>query len=387
MRSRLIGWLSDTLAKRLVWLMWATLVGSHLLAFGAFVATRSGSGGPPPHAQGPERPEGDVRPDPPLRAEHRPGLPVFPSLPPTPGVPDSGPGGGRSLPFWGLVLDYGVRLLVIALAAWAGARWLTQPLRRLAGATRRMADALRRGQATPRLDETAGPREVQALAHEFNRMSEQLQQEFQRRGLMVAAISHDLRTPITRLRMRLETQDDSPALRERAIDDLREMGALIDSVLTVFRPRAGQPDEALQPVSLGALLQAMVDDLVDQGQDVSFEGGDATVRAQPLALRRVLDNLVGNALRYGQRARLRIVESATGHSVEVDDDGPGIPDAQQAAVFEPFVRLEGSRHRQTGGVGLGLYIARQLADDMGAQLSLRNREAGGLRVRLHWPRN
>lgn len=386
MRPRLIGWLSDTLAKRLVWLMWATLVGSHLLAFGAFVATRSGPGGPPPHAQGPDRPPSDARPGPPPRAEHRPGLPVFPSLPPTPGLPDGGPGAGRSLPFWSLVLDYGVRLLVIALAAWAGARWLTQPLRQLAGATRRMADALRRGHATPRLDEATGPREVQALAHEFNRMSEQLQQEFQRRGLMVAAISHDLRTPITRLRMRLETQDDGPALRERAIDDLREMGALIDSVLTVFRPRAGQPDEVLQPVSLGALVQALVDDRVEQGEDVAFEGGDATVSAQPLALRRVLDNLVGNALRYGVRARLRIQSGPAGVTVEVDDDGPGIPEAQQAAVFEPFVRVEASRHRQTGGVGLGLYIARQLAQDMGAQLRLGNRASGGLRVSLHWPR-
>lgn len=365
MRDRLKGLLTDTLAARLLWLMWIALVASHLLAFGVFLLTheRPGNGPPPRHE----------RPDPGLH------LPTLPSLPPTPGL--AGAGAPR-LSTQALVLDYAIRLLVIALAAWAGARWLTRPLRRLVQASAGLAEALRRGRHPERLDEHDGTREVRALAQEFNRMSAQLQRQYEARALMVAAISHDLRTPLTRLRMRLETIEDSALLRERAVADLREMNALIDSVLQVFRPQQGE-GEPLQRLELGALLQALADDRAEQGEAVRFAGGQATVQARPLALRRVLDNLVGNALRYGQQAELSLAPQSDGSCLlHIDDHGPGIPPGLLEAVFEPFVRVEGSRQRSTGGTGLGLHIARSLCEGMAVSLSLHNRPEGGLRATL-----
>lgn len=387
MRARLkalFAKLGDTLAKRLLWLMWVTLVLSHLLAFGLFVATRGDlPGGPPPRpdAMGADAGPGPGWPPPQGQASRPPlgaRLPVLPSLPPM-GLGD-GPRRAPGLSTPALLLDYAVRLLVIALGAWAGARWLTRPLRRLVQATRGLADAIRRGTPPPRLDEQAGTREVQALAQEFNQMSTQLQRQFESRALMVAAISHDLRTPLTRLRMRLETIDDPQLLRERAVVDLREMNDLIDSVLQVFRPQL-ESAEPLQTLELGALVQALVDDRVEVGEAVDLApGGGLIVRARPLALRRVLDNLVGNALRYGRCARLQI--DAAARSLHLDDEGPGIPAAMLEAVFEPFVRVEASRHRSSGGTGLGLYIARELCEGMGVGLTLHNRPEGGLRATL-----
>ncbi len=398
MRLRLF----DTLPKRLVVLMWATLVLSHLFAFTLVrsLQPEPSPNGPPlqmqrPPMPMPERPRPDdwrppdrPGPDapPPSRHPNAGSLPapVFPSLPPTPGL-SSGP----VLPWSSLLLDYGVRLLVIALAAWAGARWLSAPLRRLGQASRELGQALRSGRPAPRLDEDAGTREVQQLAREFNGMAGQLQRAFEGRALMVAAISHDLRTPLTRLRLRLETQLDTQAsapqlerLREQAVGDLREMNALIDSVLTVFQPE-GRPEPA-QAIDLRALLQALVDDAADQGQALALEApaGDWRVQAPPLALRRVLDNLVGNALRYGSGA-VRIA-LRPGPCIDIDDDGPGIPEALLDAVLEPFVRVDASRHRVSGGVGLGLHIARQLCEGMGVQLVLANRPEGGLRASLRW---
>jgi len=375
MRDRLKALLTDTLAARLLWLMWAALVASHLLAFGVFLLThdrpepgRPGWREPPPALGAPPGRPGAAAP-----------LPVFPSLPPTPGLSD-----GPRLSTQALLLDYAIRLFVIVLAAWAGARWLTRPLRRLVRASAGLAEALRRGRHPERLDERDGTREVRALAQEFNRMSAQLQRQYEARALMVAAISHDLRTPLTRLRMRLETIEDSATLRERAVADLREMNELIDSVLQVFRPQQGE-GEALQRLELGALLQALADDRTEQGEAVCFAGGQATVQARPLALRRVLDNLVGNALRYGQRAELSLTPQPDGSLLlHIDDAGPGIPPELLEAVFEPFVRVEGSRQRSTGGTGLGLHIARSLCESMDLGLSLHNRPAGGLRATLRF---
>ncbi|WP_374662586.1 ATP-binding protein [Inhella sp.] len=399
MLARLKALLFDTLAKRLAWLMWGTLVVSHLAAYAVFHA---GVSAPPSAPDGPpswERPppprgwpdEGPAPADAPPERRGPPHprphgelpprtLPTFPSLPPTPGLPDSG---HRALPTSALVLDYGVRLAVIALAAVLGARWLGRPLRDLARASRGMALQLRKGQRVPRLRESSGTREVRELAQAFNAMGEQLRRQYEGRSLMVAAISHDLRTPLTRLRMRLETQDDLERLRTQGVADLREMSALIDSVLQVFQPSA-PATEPVRPVKLAPLLQALVDDAQALSQDVQLlqPVPDLSLRVPPLALRRVLDNLVGNAVRYGQRARIGVAESGGRISLMVEDDGPGIPEALQEAVFEPFVRVESSRHRASGGVGLGLYIARQLAEGMDAELSLHNRPEGGLHARL-----
>lgn len=287
-----------------------------------------------------------------------------------------------------LLLDYGVRLLVIALAAWWGSRWLARPMRELVQASEQLSGALEGPTRPQALDEQRGTREVREAARVFNGMAQRLRRQFSERGLMVAAISHDLRTPLTRLRMRLETLDAPAEQRERAAADIREMNALIDQTLSLFR---GAGDEALQDTDVAALVQALADDLAEQGQPVQADLGAspeaaAVARVQPQALRRVLDNLLGNALRYGAGPiRLGLAREPGTLLLRVDDAGPGIPADQLEAVFQPFFRLEASRNRETGGSGLGLYIARDLVQRMGGSLRLLNRPEGGLRAELRLP--
>lgn len=379
----------DTLFKRLFILLWVTLVGSHFLAFSLVMSQMA-------------RPEGGGGPG---REAHSGGsrLLIFPSLPPIggrgedhgrrpehaedeqrppgPGIPPPRPGGRfeRGLPGWLLALDYGVRMLIIALAAWLGAAWLSRPMRRLSAAAHGLGEALQRDAAPPRLDEGRGTVEVRETAQVFNQMASQLQQQFQARGLLVAAISHDLRTPLTRMRLRLETLEHEPAA-QRCVADIHEMDALIESVLQVFRD--AHAGEAPVSVDLLALAQSLADDLVEQGHSVTVHGEPALARAQPTALRRVLGNLLSNALRYGGQAEVSVVQEGDGLLLRIDDAGPGIPQEQLEAVFQPFYRVESSRNRATGGSGLGLYIARDLVLRQGGELRLSNRPEGGLRAEL-----
>jgi signal transduction histidine kinase len=291
-------------------------------------------------------------------------------------------------PPWSVIaLDLGIRALLIALAAWLGSRWLAKPVARLVRASHRLGDALAQGKTLPQIDERRGTREVREAAQVFNRMARELKHQFDARGLMVSAISHDLRTPLTRMRMRLETGDAAPALRERCVADIREMDGLIDSVLELFRSQ--HADTPLQRTDVAALVQSMVDDLAEQGAAVTGDfalAGHAVVPADPLALRRVLGNLIGNGLRYGQRVRVAVHGDTDALRLTVDDDGPGIPPDQLEAVFEPFVRVEASRNRGSGGVGLGLFIARELMRRQGGELQIANRAEGGLRAELRLSR-
>ena len=365
MLSRIKAW--DRLGLRLFLLMWAALVLSHAAAWSVVAQTfypdkshHAGPPPPPPHA-------GDFGRGAPPPAhgavEH---VPTFPSLPP-------------ALPWGASVVDYGVRLALIALAAWWGSRWLAGPVRRLVSAAQQLTPAMARGRPAPRLDEDDGTVEVRDAAAVFNRMAAELSGQFEERGLMIAAISHDLRTPLTRMRLRLETGDVEPRVRDRCIDDLREMNQLVESVIQVFRPaESAEP----QRVDLSALAQSAVDDLVEAGLTVSFNGPPAVVRADPLALRRVVDNLVGNALRYAGNARVSVELAAGVTRLIVEDDGPGIPEAELERVRQPFRRVEDSRNRATGGTGLGLYIAQQLVQRQGAALVLSNRPEGGLRAEV-----
>jgi len=293
-------------------------------------------------------------------------VPTFPSLPP-------------NLPWNASLIDYGVRLLIIALAAWWGSRWLADPVRRLVSAAQQLTPALTQGRPAPSLDEEHGTREVQEAAVVFNRMAAELSGQFEERGLMIAAISHDLRTPLTRMRLRLETGEVETRVRDRCIDDLREMNRLVESVMEVFRPAdMARP----QRVDLSALAQSVVDDLAEAGLTVSFDGPPAVVRADPVSMRRVIDNLVGNALRYAGNARVSVQLTTDAIRLVVDDDGPGIPEAELERVRQPFRRVESSRNRETGGTGLGLYIAQQLVCRQGAVLALSNRPEGGLRAEV-----
>lgn len=376
MLSRIQSW--DRLGLRLFLLMWAALALSHLAAWSLVSQTLQGPGerfGPPPqHAQGerPMPPPGDELggAGPPPR--HGPGaqmpgrMPTFPSLPP-------------SLPWQSGLLDYGVRLLVIALAAWWGSRWLAGPVRRLVSAAQGLTPALAQGRSAPVLAEDEGTREVRDAAAVFNRMAAELSGQFEERGLMIAAISHDLRTPLTRMRLRLETGEVEAGVRERCVEDIREMNRLVESVIEVFRPGEAF---AAQRVDLSALAQSAVDDLAETGAAVSFEGPPAVISADPVALRRVVDNLVGNALRYAGQAQVSVELSAGVTRLVVEDNGPGIPEAELKRVRQPFRRVEGSRNRSTGGTGLGLYIAQQLVRRQGAALVLANRPEGGLRAEV-----
>lgn len=373
------GWWTDTLFKRLFVLMWVALVASHLVAYG--IVSRTGD-----------------------RVPHR-GMslwdgPPFPSLPPTPGLPGPGPGprpppgefaepppgqppefASEELPAMRLVLDYGIRLLVIGLASWWGARWLSAPVRRLVGASHALASSVGGGDRLPALDEGRGTVEVREAARVFNDMARQLDAQFRSRGLMVAAISHDLRTPLTRVRIRLESLQHEPAA-QRCVADVQEMNGLIDSVLEIFRSDGFA--EPVQPTEALSLAQALCDDLAEQGQHVSCRGVPATVEVQPTALRRVLSNLLSNALRYGGQAMVEVSAADDCLWISVDDPGPGIPESLIEAVFQPFFSVDG-RARSSGGTGLGLYIARDLVRRQGGTLSLANLPEGGLRATVFLP--
>jgi signal transduction histidine kinase len=204
------------------------------------------------------------------------------------------------------------------------------------------------------------------------------------RTRMMAAISHDLRTPITTMRLRVEFIEDTEA-REKLIATLDEMKAMTESALAFAREEATL--EPTRTVDMVALVESLCQDLADIGWSVTFVDGErVTWRLRPDAVRRALRNLIENAVRYGDRAQVRLVTTPEGLDVVVEDEGPGIPREQQERVFAPFVRLETSRNRTTGGAGLGLAIARTIARSHGGEIIVVNRQEGGLCAILRLPR-
>ncbi len=374
----------DTLAKRLFILMWVALVASNLLAWGVWQFTQQG-----PAHNGPTPVFPSLPPTPGLGPDHGP--PQEPPHGPPPGAPDfhGGPAGpappqAHGMSATQLAIDYGLRMLVIALAAWWGSRWLARPMRSLVSAAEQLAARLSRGEQTaPRVPANEGTLEVREAAQVFNSMAAEIEQLFDERGLMLAALSHDLRTPLTRLRLRLEAVDMPEALRDKAGADIAAMNALIDEVLGLFRG----DDEPLCEVDVAALVQAQADDWVEQGQPLRCSAaGPLVARARSAALRRVVENLVGNALRYGKDVEISAQAHIEQIVLTVADRGPGIAPELLERVFTPFYRLEASRSRAGGGTGLGLYIARDLCRRMGASLTLANREGGGLLAEIRLPR-
>jgi two-component system OmpR family sensor kinase len=213
-------------------------------------------------------------------------------------------------------------------------------------------------------------------------MRERLNRLLRERTHMIAGIAHDLRTPLTRLSFRVE---DIPApLREKVQADIDEMKSMIAAALEFIRDRA---QEGLRhPVDFRLLVESVVDDHAEAGRDVSFEAGPTvTLNCDPLALRLVAANLIDNALQYGKRARLRLRVAEHTCTLEVDDDGPGIPTLLQDQVFEPFFRAQGPRGPDSGGIGLGLTTVRSIVVDHGGEISLHNRPEGGLRVLVTLP--
>jgi signal transduction histidine kinase len=257
-------------------------------------------------------------------------------------------------------------------------RRLTAPYALLAAASERLGRDLN----TSALAEE-GPREVRAAAHAFNVMQERLQRSFADREQLVAAISHDLRTPTTRLRLRADFIDD-PDQRARMLADLDEIETMTRSVLA-FASSSAQPEQR-ETIDLVSLLGSLCDDIAGASLCLAPDTpGRIAYVAQPVALRRCVTNIMDNAIKYGGVARVSLRTDGTAVHIVVDDDGPGIPDADAETVFRPFRRLEGSRNRETGGTGLGLTIARAVARAHGGDVTLTNRPEGGLRAEIILP--
>lgn len=289
------------------------------------------------------------------------------------GPPPGPPPFGR--PFLiSLVLSSLATLAVAMLVAGRMAR----PMRRLADA----ADRLGRGEQVEPLPET-GPDEARRTVRAFNTMRERLGRFVSDRTTMLAAISHDLRTPLTSLRLRAEMVEDEET-RDRLVETIEEMRSMSDATLAFVR--ADQAGEETRAVDLAALAESVVEDLAELGQTATLEEGDhPVVRCRPVAVKRALRNLVENAVRYGRDVRVVVTGKGGEAVIRVSDRGPGLPPEDLDRVFEPFVRGETSRNRETGGLGLGLAIARTIARSHGGDIRLRNRPEGGLEATLSIP--
>ncbi len=281
-------------------------------------------------------------------------------------------------------------LLMTAAAAimtvWA-VRRLTSPVAVLAAA----ADRLGRDVNSPALPES-GPSEVVTAAAAFNTMASRIRRFVHDRTLMLTAIGHDLRTPITRMRLRSEFIEDE-TLRGRMQADLDELEAMVSATLAFGRDSAAA--EASSRIDIAELLRTILDETADArpacAERLSMDGPEhLAIRARPLSLKRALSNLIGNAVAYGSAAHVRLgrpLPAAEGKevSITIDDEGPGIAEDQMERMFQPFQRMEESRSRETGGVGLGLPIARNILRAHGGDVVLENRPTGGLRARVTLP--
>jgi len=278
----------------------------------------------------------------------------------------------------GHLLSTSLMAVGVALISMLMATWLTRPLRRIADAVSKLSIDERSAAIPER-----GPREVRHLAASFNAMHRRLVDLILRRTRSLAAVSHDLRTPLTRLRLRLADLDNSELQRALA-SDIDEMEQMIEATLSYLKGQ--ETTEPPRPIDLVSLLETIVDDARDEGRDAELIAPPTLViHARLMGLKRALSNLIGNALRYGSQVRVRIEPGNGEVIVTIDDDGPGIPERQLETVFEPFVRLEDSRNAETGGVGLGLTIAKSNIEIDGGSLLLRNRPGGGLSAIVRLP--
>jgi two-component system, OmpR family, sensor kinase len=270
-------------------------------------------------------------------------------------------------------------LSVIAVTplAWLFARRLAQPITAFADAAERLGKDPR----TPPLN-LSGSTEVVAAASAFNMMQERLRRYVEDRTAMVGAIAHDLRTPLTRLKFRIEAAPDD--IRPKLAADIDQMEAMIAATLGFVRD-TNRPAERTK-LELSSLLESVIDEAAETGGDASVDRVEKTViQGDPVALKRLVANLVENALKYGGAARGRVFSEHGMAIIEVDDDGPGVPPAELERVFEPFYRGEPSRNRETGGIGLGLAVVRSLARAHGGDVVLANRPGGGLRASVRLP--
>jgi signal transduction histidine kinase len=261
-------------------------------------------------------------------------------------------------------------VIILAVAVWV-VRRVTAPLAALSSAAERLGNDLN----APPMPET-GTIETRQASRAFNAMQARLRSLIENRTRMLAAISHDLRTPLTLLRLRAESVEDESE-REKMLATIAEMDSMVAATLQFARDEATA--EPHRRTDLTALLASVVDDMADIGLPVVMEPAQPIVReCQPASLKRALTNLLDNAVKYGKRARAAIRSTPQAIEITIDDEGLGIPEDALVRVFQPYYRVEGSRNRETGGIGLGLAIALSVVQANGGQLTLSNRLEGGL---------
>jgi signal transduction histidine kinase len=276
-----------------------------------------------------------------------------------------------------MLLWFTVTALVLAPVAYLFARRLAAPIAAFAQA----AERLGRDPNAPPLT-LKGASELQTLAAAFNEMQDRLRRYVQDRTAMIGAVAHDLRTPLTRLRFRVEGVQEP--LRSKMTSDMEQMDAMIGATMSFVRDatQTGQ----WRRLELSSLVQSIADEMADTGADVVAETtGPVVIEGDPIALRRLVANLLDNAVKFGQRARARVYAENSTAVIEIDDNGPGLGAADHDKVFEPFYRGEPSRSRETGGAGLGLAVVRSVARAHGGDAALENLPGGGLRARARLP--
>ena len=279
----------------------------------------------------------------------------------------------------GILASLSAMALGILLVSFVLVRSVTAPLRTLA----RAADRIGIDLAAPEVPQT-GPREIQQTAKAFNRMQARIKRLISDRTQTLAAVSHDLKTPITRLRLRAEFVRDED-LRQTIEGDLDEMERMIESTLAFLRGDA--IGEESKTVDIASILKTISDELVDTGHDVVLAGlPHLSLRCKPLAIKRAFSNLIENAVKYGARARVALAERYDGIVITIADDGPGVPEEELERVFDPFYRLEASRSRETGGTGLGLTVARTVIRAHGGDVRLHNLQPSGLCAMVTLPK-
>jgi signal transduction histidine kinase len=272
-----------------------------------------------------------------------------------------------------------VAIVVASAAAAYIARRVARPLSELADA----ASVVARGGAAPHVPEV-GPDDVRNAAVAFNAMTDQVTRTLESQRHLLSAVGHDLRTPITAMRINIEFVED-PELRERLQKNLDELQDLTEAVLSASRGAGG---EAGRQVDLAALVESLCADLDDLGEPVTWAGHEpAPLYCRSNEIRRAVRNLIENAVAYGKKAEVALRETSETYEIVVEDDGPGIPEKDRVRVFEPFVRLEGSRNADTGGSGLGLTLVKAIAESHGGEVILEDRPKGGLRARMRLPRD
>ena len=354
--------LPHTLFGRLASLLLVAVLASHMLALTLMFELGPGE-----------------RPEPPARRDVMAELLFLDEPQPAPGPPPD----PLSLLHPGFWIDVGVRLAALMLVAWFGARWLSQPVQRLASAARELGQNIHR----PPLPEE-GTDECREATRVINQMQAQICRQLSERDSFVAAVSHDLRTPLTRLALRVGSLPDEDQ-RQRFGQDITEMSTMITATLDYLRGVADP--EPLVNLDIVSLLHSIADDHAANGHDVQVLHNASDTPCAPLptqasALRRCLHNLVDNAVRYGHGARIRCLDTPAELRIEIQDQGPGIAAAELDKVLTPFYRLEASRNRHSGGVGLGLSIAHSIVQGLHGSLHLSNPASGGLLATVTLPR-